>query len=194
MDTGNGIVWTDFRGWRTFGNAGTNRLNNFIGTSDNQALSIRTNNVEHIGISNIGNVHVGQGPLNPNIRFSVSSEDNFSTGIFNSMNASNQQTRFGIFNRTLDSGPGETGSLIGLRNVMFGQGDQVIRSIHNSVEITGDGTKYGIDNFVLDSPGSKFGILNVVGSKSNQIGQETGIIYGIQNRIRNTNSDRWLKF
>lgn len=45
--------------WSTNGNAGTNPTNNFVGTTDNQALSFRTNNTEYMRILTNGNVGVG---------------------------------------------------------------------------------------------------------------------------------------
>lgn len=45
--------------WGLFGNSGTNATTNFIGTTDNQSLAFRTNNVERLFLSDIGNVGVG---------------------------------------------------------------------------------------------------------------------------------------
>lgn len=46
-------------GWTTLGNAGTNPAINFLGTTDNQSLVIRTNNTERIRVLNTGNVGIG---------------------------------------------------------------------------------------------------------------------------------------
>ncbi len=43
--------------WLLNGNAGTNSLNNYLGTSDNQALILKTNNIQRMSISN--NLSVG---------------------------------------------------------------------------------------------------------------------------------------
>jgi hypothetical protein len=45
--------------WGTYGNANTNPTNNFIGTSDNQALVFRTNNAEVMRILTSGNIGIG---------------------------------------------------------------------------------------------------------------------------------------
>lgn len=45
--------------WSTTGNTGTTPGTNFIGTSDNKALSIKTNNVEAVRVSEYGNVGIG---------------------------------------------------------------------------------------------------------------------------------------
>jgi hypothetical protein len=46
-------------GWDLVGNSGTNPTNNFIGTTDNQPLSIRTNNTEKMRVTAAGYVGVG---------------------------------------------------------------------------------------------------------------------------------------
>ena len=59
----NGTVWTSFAGsgagWGLTGNSGTNPTTNGIGTTDNQGLSIVTNNTEAIRIAPTGNVGIG---------------------------------------------------------------------------------------------------------------------------------------
>lgn len=48
-------------GWGLMGNAGTNSANNFIGTTDNQALVLRTNNSGRLWITPAGKVGIGTG-------------------------------------------------------------------------------------------------------------------------------------
>jgi len=45
--------------WGLFGNAGTTQANNFIGTTDNQSMAIRTNNTERMVFGNTGNIAIG---------------------------------------------------------------------------------------------------------------------------------------
>src|SRR3954452_8949759 len=45
--------------WSLKGNAGTNPSANFLGTTDNRGLILRTNNTERMRITNIGNVGIG---------------------------------------------------------------------------------------------------------------------------------------
>ena len=56
-------IWTvatvTTTGWNTTGNAGTAPATNFIGTTDNQPLAIRTNNTEKVSITSDGNVGIG---------------------------------------------------------------------------------------------------------------------------------------
>ncbi|NTW32607.1 MAG: hypothetical protein HGB12_08290 [Bacteroidetes bacterium] len=46
-------------GWSTSGNAGTDTVTNFIGTTDNQSWVMKTNNIERMKISKTGNVGIG---------------------------------------------------------------------------------------------------------------------------------------
>jgi hypothetical protein len=48
--------------WNTIGNAGTNAATNFLGTTDNNSLSIRTVNTQRIIIDSLGNVGIGSSP------------------------------------------------------------------------------------------------------------------------------------
>ena len=45
--------------WSLTGNAGTNYATNFLGTTDNVSLRMRTNNTERMVIDSIGNVYIG---------------------------------------------------------------------------------------------------------------------------------------
>lgn len=61
----NGIRWlrlvteadVDTKAWGTEGNAGTTAGTNFIGTTDNQALNIRTNNLNSFRFTETGSLH-----------------------------------------------------------------------------------------------------------------------------------------
>lgn len=46
-------------GWGLLGNAGTNPATNFLGTTDNQGIALRTNNTERLRIEGGGNVGIG---------------------------------------------------------------------------------------------------------------------------------------
>jgi trimeric autotransporter adhesin len=46
-------------GWETTGNTGTTTATNFLGTTDNQGLAVRTNNLERMRIDNNGFVGIG---------------------------------------------------------------------------------------------------------------------------------------
>ncbi|MCX7696161.1 MAG: hypothetical protein N2Z72_00530 [Bacteroidales bacterium] len=73
-------VWTKLittqDAWLIRGNAATDPVNNFIGTTDNQPLVFRTNNVERMRILSTGNV--GIGTSNPTQRLDVTGNIQFS--------------------------------------------------------------------------------------------------------------------
>ncbi len=57
-----GTTWVRFftgDAWELTGNAGTNIATNFLGTTDNNSLAFRTNNIERMRILNTGNVGIG---------------------------------------------------------------------------------------------------------------------------------------
>lgn len=82
-----GTVTTNTAAWTTIGNTGTNPAANFIGTADNQDLSIRTNNAEKMRVLANGDIWVdGSKPVmvrryfcnncdNPNRNTGVSAND-----------------------------------------------------------------------------------------------------------------------
>jgi hypothetical protein len=62
--------------WLLTGNGGTNPSANFIGTTDNQALSVRTNNAERIRVTNAGNVGIGTSSPSTSAALEISSPTN----------------------------------------------------------------------------------------------------------------------
>jgi hypothetical protein len=60
ISNGNNVDLSSFAGdWKLLGNAGTNAVSNFLGTTDNQDLAFRTNNTERVRINTAGNVGLG---------------------------------------------------------------------------------------------------------------------------------------
>jgi len=59
--------------WLQTGNAGTSPANNFVGTTDNQGLSVRTNNTERIRVEASGNVGIGTSTPSASAALEVSS-------------------------------------------------------------------------------------------------------------------------
>ena len=58
-DASGNATWQTFSAWGLTGNAGTSSSTNFIGTTDNQALSIRTNSVDRVTVSAAGDIGIG---------------------------------------------------------------------------------------------------------------------------------------
>lgn len=59
--------------WNTTGNSGTNPANNFIGTTDNQPLIFKSNNIESLRIKPNGNI--GIGATNPDAKLHVAQDN-----------------------------------------------------------------------------------------------------------------------
>jgi hypothetical protein len=56
-------------GWNTTGNAGSNPATNFLGTTDDQPLVVRTNNTEKVRVTGIGSVGIGTN--NPVVKLQI---------------------------------------------------------------------------------------------------------------------------
>lgn len=72
-----GGVWAGLGGWGLTGNTGTNSSTNFLGTTDAQALVLRTNNTEKLRILTDGNV--GIGTSTPTAKLGIGFVDGFSS-------------------------------------------------------------------------------------------------------------------
>jgi hypothetical protein len=71
MQGATGPIWQDASGWALLGNASTTPATNFVGTTDNQGLAFRTNNLERMRLTDTGLLCVnGTGPFNSDL-FSV---------------------------------------------------------------------------------------------------------------------------
>ncbi len=93
-------------GWSLTGNSGTNPSSNFIGTTDNVGLSIRTNNTERIFVTSGGNI--GIGTTSPSFRLDVQGTGRF-TGVLQldtQATATNEAVAAG---RSINTGTGLTG-------------------------------------------------------------------------------------
>jgi hypothetical protein len=71
ISNGNNVDLSSFAGdWKLLGNAGTNPVSNFLGTTDNQDLVLRTNNTERLRILG-NNGFVGIGTNSPLVNLEV---------------------------------------------------------------------------------------------------------------------------
>ncbi len=136
--------------WNLSGNAGTNPTNNFLGTTDNQDLVIRTNNVEKMRINTDGNVGIG---TQSNLARLYTNLPNTNTttryGFYNYMDGASTSSTYAIYNRNLSS----------TNSVKYG--------IYNFVNNEGTGSHYGIMNYTYMNTASNstgFGNYNYLSS------------------------------
>ncbi len=106
-----GTVWLHLgaNNWRLTGNAGTNATTNFIGTTDNQALRIRTNNAARLEITTTGQLRAFYNGTAAAPTYSFNANTN--TGIYrpaaNSLGFSTsgvERVRIGSFNGSVGIG------------------------------------------------------------------------------------------
>lgn len=93
-----GIQWVRFAynasgsfgdAWTTLGNVGTNPITNFLGTTDAQDLVFRTNNLEAVRVTTLGNVGIGSS--NPQNKITIGANNGSGYAI-----SANNPTPYGI--------------------------------------------------------------------------------------------------
>jgi hypothetical protein len=90
--------------WTTLGNAGTDPANNFLGTTDNQGLAFRTNNLERMRILNTGQVAV-----NSTTTFPTSTFYSAASGNNNAIDGSAAGTGRAVYGQNTGTGVGVVG-------------------------------------------------------------------------------------
>ncbi|MCE4065384.1 cell wall anchor protein [Chryseobacterium gleum] len=142
--------FTFAQSWNITGNSGTNSSNNFIGTTDNQPLILKSNNLESIRIKPNGNI--GVGTVNPDTKLHVAQD-----------NTNNQNLILGKFTSF-----GQTG------------GSAIVSLAYNSttanLEVNstyaGNGFRYGTYgdfNIENDTPFPNFGAINFITNNKVQL-------------------------
>lgn len=142
--------FTFAQSWNITGNPGTNSSNNFIGTTDNQPLILKSNNIESIRIKPNGNI--GVGTVNPDTKLHVAQD-----------NINNQNLILGKFTSF-----GQTG------------GSAIVSLAYNSttanLEVNstyaGNGFRYGTYgdfNIENDTPFPNFGAINFITNNKVQL-------------------------
>lgn len=147
-----GTQWSSIdgsRNWSKQGNSGTNPANNFIGTTDNQPLPFRVNNIERMGILTNGNV--GMGGYFTDVKLNVVGGTNY-IGVLTS---NNNEDGYALYaeNQNTSSSTG----IIGIGN---GSTTYFTGAPGTGIAGTAAGSGYGVMGAHFnDVSGSKFGIL-----------------------------------
>jgi hypothetical protein len=146
--------------WQTTGNAGTNPATNFLGTTDDQPLVIRTNALERMRITRVGNV--GIGTTTPNNQLAIASRASFGGNTSNTGTEPVEVQGSGAGVSFYDRTGGATGRWViysdrtggaGTETLRFWSlGDKVAITQGGDVSVTGNLTVSGVKNFVQDHP------------------------------------------
>lgn len=164
MEAGN------INGWSMGGNAGTNPLTNYIGTSDATDLMIRTNGTARMTFASTGNIGVGMNPL-PGAKLSI--YNNAGEGIninggtmYNGLSAYVNGVGFvnaGVLGQNIGMGCGvqglssaASGYAIGVRGAAFGA------------------TSTGVEGQVSDATGVNYGVKGITASPAGYSGHFSG--------------------
>lgn len=153
--------------WSITGNAGTNAASNFLGTTDNQSLRFRTNNVQRIKIdSATGNVAIGQDT------FDITNPERLviNAGVTNSVNAflakGSINNYFQINIKNLSNGSNATSDIVATADNGSETTNYVDLGINGS-GYTGSTIQTGVANDgYLISAGNDFYLVNSSANKS----------------------------
>lgn len=157
------VLMNTSNNWSIDGNDGTNPTTNFLGTTDNQDLVIRTNNLENIRVNTDGNVGIGTTSNAARLYVNLPNTD--------------ATTNYGIYNY-FDGA--DAGTTYGIRNHNYGSGNGIKYGFYNNVNNEGAGGRYGIYNNVnLNSASNASGY----GIRSNLYTYGSGVQYGIYNYV-----------
>ncbi|MBB6332217.1 hypothetical protein HNP24_003209 [Chryseobacterium sediminis] len=142
--------FTFAQSWNITGNSGTNSSNNFIGTTDNQPLVLKSNNIEGVRIKSNGNV--GIGTANPDAKLHIAQD-----------NTNNQNLVLGKFS---SSGPTGGTALVSLTY------NSTTANLEVNSTYSGNGFRYGTYgdfNIENEITAPDFGAINFITNKKVQL-------------------------
>ncbi len=141
--------------WNLAGNAGTNPLTNYVGTSDAQSFVMRTNATEAMRITagqlfGIGTsapaykIHVVNSTNSRSISLDNSSNlTSTKYGVYNTVNNTGIGGRYGIYNSSASNAESNATNY-GIYNTVSHPGTGTAYGVYSSVSTQGTGTHYGI--------------------------------------------------
>lgn len=147
--------------WQTIGNAGTNAATNFLGTTDNVPLALRSNNVERMRITPLGEVIVGgTAPVLPNDLFIATSLPGFDWAVNGYSNFNGSGTYGQIVSGTSVFG-GVQGEYDGTG---FGAGVRgLFSTVLNGTSFNLGSSLVGVDGGSVSAGSYKFGVYGTGG-------------------------------
>jgi hypothetical protein len=145
-DANGTMAWTDPAtvvgnvGWSLTGNAGTVPGTNFIGTTDNNALEIRTNNFTRMSFNTIGNVGIGTTTPGRHAEISGTGDQ------FLRITSTNTQACGIEFKRTSSGSDWQERNQSGL--LLFGQSNDDLATVADVLRLGGGSVTPAVDNTI----------------------------------------------
>jgi len=159
--------------WLLTGNSGTIAGTNFIGTTDNVDLVIKTNNSERMRVSNTGNI--GIGIITPTNKLQVNGSNDtaiYATGSYKTVgyfkNTSTTSDYSGVYGECANTDHWGYGGY-------FKGG---YRGVYGEVSPTGSNSYYGVYGKVSGGSGTNYGVYGYVPSGSGTNCGVYGYVYG----------------
>lgn len=149
--------------WNISGNNGTNYLNNWIGTNDNNSFRIRTNNQERVIFDSLGNIYLGgSAGYHP---FSFATNGNFNAVGAIAANGALTAVGNGDFRSTLSINNNNSyvpnpSAQVDINSTNAGiliprlPGSTFINKVIKTVTVTAGGTGYSPGTYITDASGS----------------------------------------
>jgi len=149
--------------WSKTGNAATDATVHFLGTTDDEDLVLRTNNLEHVRVHTSGNVAIGttndEARLTTNIDVANLTTD---YGMRNIHNGGTGNTKYGMYNNVSADG---LGGRYGIYNIarQNSASNELAYGTFNNLTSYGTAKSYGLYNYHFAiGEGESYGIANVL--------------------------------
>ena len=188
------LSWTNTSAtaWNLLGNAATNPSTNFVGTTDNQALVLKTNNLENMRVNTNGNIGVGTTSNVARMYLNIPATDNTAYGAYISQGG-NSGTKYGIYNdmqttstftkyALYNNFSNISGTKYGVYNNISGTNTGIIYGIRNQITNSSSSSKYGLYNWLSGGTGPIYGAYTFINPDATST---NNAIYGYYASISN---------